>query len=100
VLSAALVEAVAGRSETAAPWALARELAASGWRDMSRLTRGDPEMGAGILATNPQPIAEGLRHVRSAIDAWLEQLERIEPIDADRIRRRLEVARANLEQGG
>jgi prephenate dehydrogenase len=96
VLSATLVETVVGGSETGAAWALARDLAASGWRDMSRLARGDPEMGAGILATNAQPVADGLHAVRDAIDAWLEQLEAPEPIDAERLRRRLEAARAAL----
>ena len=97
VLSVALVETVAGRSEPGAAWPLARDLAASGWRDMSRLAKGDPEMGAGILATNPQPVAEGLHAIRDAIDAWLEQLEAPEPLDAERLRRRLEAARAALE---
>jgi prephenate dehydrogenase len=97
VLSAALVETVAARTETGASWPLARELAAGGWRDMSRLARGDPEMGAGILATNAQPVADGLHAVRDAIDAWLEQLEAPEPLDAERLRRRLEAARAALE---
>ncbi|HET7728158.1 MAG TPA: prephenate dehydrogenase/arogenate dehydrogenase family protein, partial [Candidatus Limnocylindrales bacterium] len=49
--SVALVEAVLG---DAAPddAELLRRLAATGWRDMTRLARGDAAMGAGILATN------------------------------------------------
>ena len=33
-------------------WPAAAALAAGGWRDMTRLARGDPAMGAGIAATN------------------------------------------------
>ena len=97
VLSAALVEAVVGAGS--APWQAARELAAGGWRDMTRIAKGDPEMGAGILATNAQPVADRLRATRDAIDAWLEQLEAPDPVDAERLRRRLEAARAALVEG-
>ena len=100
LLSASLVEVVVTARGSQATWPLAQQLAASGWRDTTRLARGDPEMGAGILSTNAQPVAEGLRLVRDAIDAWLEQLETPDPIDAERLRRRLEAARAALEEGG
>ena len=63
---------------------------------MTRLAKGDPEMGAGILATNAQAIAEGIRVLRDALDAWIEQLEAADPIDAERLRRRLEAARAAM----
>src|SRR3712207_8776454 len=39
-----LVEAVALRPDAAASWPTARALAASGWRDMTRLARGDPDI--------------------------------------------------------
>lgn len=96
VVAAALVEAVATNPDPAAP----RALAAGGWRDMTRLARGDPEMGAGILATNAGPVADRLRAMRRHIDAWLEILERGEPASsegADAIRERLATARATLE---
>lgn len=96
VLSAALVEAVATTAGPgAASWAASRALAASGWRDMTRLAAGDPEMGAGILATNPAAVAERLRDVRDVIDAWLADLEGTP--DAERISRRLAAARSRLE---
>src|SRR5207244_4488540 len=71
VLAAALVEAVSGPADgpERADWPLARSLAASGWRDMTRLAEGDPEMAAGILATNGGPIVERLRAVRAVIEA-------------------------------
>ena len=78
LVAAALVEAVAGRSAADAPpdWDVARALAANGWRDMTRLARGDPAMGAAIAATNAAAVAERLRALRIALDGWLAELER------------------------
>ena len=97
VVAAALVEAVArdgGRGVKAADWALARSLAATGWSDMTRLARGDPEMGAGILATNAASVADRLRALRTVLDAWIERLER----DAApaQLRAQLDAARRSL----
>lgn len=88
VVAAALVEAVA---EAGQGWPVARSLAATGWSDMTRLAKGDPEMGAGILATNGPAVAGSLRAVRAAIDAWIERLERDAGEPA--VRGRLEAAR-------
>lgn len=97
-LAAALVEAVAGPGEAGAPatWPLAAELAASGWRDMTRLARGDVDMGAGIAVTNAGPLATRLRDVRDVIDSWIEALERPDGPDAKAIAARLRDARARL----
>ena len=57
-------------------WPVARSLAASGWRDMTRLARGDVAMGAGIAATNAPAIATHLRQFRDVLDGWLADLER------------------------
>jgi prephenate dehydrogenase len=76
VLAAALVESVAGSADGArADWERAHLLAASGWRDMTRLARGDPEMGAGILATNSQALTERIRDLRAVLDSWLSEAE-------------------------
>jgi prephenate dehydrogenase len=101
VLAAALVEAVAGRpaaaGDPARPFVPA--LTAGGWRDMTRLARGDVAMGAGIATTNAQAIADRIRDVRSILDAWLADLEGPdgagpdEPAIADRLR----AARERLE---
>jgi prephenate dehydrogenase len=72
VLAAALAESVASRAES---WPLARSLAATGWSDMTRLAKGDPEMGAGILSTNALAVRERLRDLRAVLDAWIEQLD-------------------------
>ncbi len=96
VLSAALVEAVAGAPGRAQPPGAedARALAASGWRGMTRLAKGDPEMGAGILATNAPAVAVHLREVRERLDAWIDALEAAGGPDVERIRAALEADRA------
>ena len=62
----ALVEAAA----SAPDWPAARSLAAQGWRDATRLARGDAVLGAGILATNAGAIAEALRRYRHELERW------------------------------
>jgi prephenate dehydrogenase len=91
VVSAALVEAMTGRPG----WPIAASLAAGGWRDMTRLSRGDPDMGAGIGATNATELAAGVRTVRDVLDEWLAELEPSEP-DVGALRARFEAARARL----
>jgi prephenate dehydrogenase len=93
VLAAALSEAVLGGG--GAPHA--RELAASGWRDMTRLARGDPAMGAGIVATNADLIAGAIRATRAALDAWLADLERSGGPDAAQLEARFAAARRLLD---
>jgi prephenate dehydrogenase len=94
VLSAALVETVAtGRTPA---WAEGRTLAAGGWASMTRLARGDVEMGAGILATNADHVAERLRVLRDVLDGWIAALEADEP-DVEALRGRLATARDALE---
>jgi prephenate dehydrogenase len=99
VLAAALVEAVAGAAEGPQPesWPLARTLAASGWRDMTRLARGDVTMGAGIATTNARELASRIRAVRTVLDGWLEELERRDGPDERRLAARLQAARDRLE---
>jgi prephenate dehydrogenase len=98
LLSAALVEAVAGASpgEAGAAWATASKLAASGWRDMTRLARGDPQMGAGIAATNASALAERLRDLRSVLDRWQAELDAPGGPDAATVEAWLQAARARL----
>lgn len=97
VLSAALVEAVSARDGAPRPdWPLARRLASSGWDGMTRLARGDPEMGAGIAVTNAAALVERLHDVRAVIDDWLSDLARDGGPDAEAIRSRLAAARGTL----
>jgi prephenate dehydrogenase len=87
VAAAALVEAVAGPPGVASPddWDGARRLAASGWRDATRLARGDPAMGAGILATNAPAVAARLRILVGRLEAWIGELEAPDGPTVDRL---------------
>ena len=67
--------ALAETALASADWTVARELAAQGWRDMTRLARGDAVMGAGMLETNAQTVAERLRDLRARLDEWQVRLD-------------------------
>lgn len=99
VVAAALVEAIAGggRGGPREGWSAAAGLAASGWRDTTRLARGDVDMGAGIITTNTPAIAARLRDLVAVLEDWLTDLERLGDPDADHIAMRLSDARARLE---
>lgn len=99
IAAVALVEAVAGAAGAAArpDWPAAASLAAGGWRDMSRLARGDPRMGASIAATNAPAIADRLRDLRAVIDDWIATLETPGGPDESAIADRLRAARDRLE---
>lgn len=102
LLSAALVGAVAGDGpdNQSDGWADARALAASGWRDMTRLARGDATMAAGIAVTNAAPLADQVRAVRTELDAWLALLEAEGGPDAEEVRERFAAVRRRLEEPG
>ena len=77
ILAASLVEAVAGTPKAIRDdWPAASALAAGGWRDMTRVARGDPAMGAAIAVTNAPVLAARLRDLKAVLDAWLTELER------------------------
>ncbi|HEY0444255.1 MAG TPA: prephenate dehydrogenase/arogenate dehydrogenase family protein [Candidatus Limnocylindrales bacterium] len=97
VLSAALVEAMAPSASRAGDSTVehaATLLAASGWRDMTRLARGDATMAAGIAATNADLLAIRIRDLRDALDGWLAELERPGGSDAARLTSRFAAAQA------
>jgi prephenate dehydrogenase len=95
--AAAIVEAVAGGSSSRAGRSEAAELAASGWRDITRLARGEPEMGAGIMATNAPAVAARVRDLIAALEGWLAELERPGGPDEGAVAERLRAARERLE---
>lgn len=98
VLAAALVEAVAGPpGHDEDGWPVASELAATGWRDMTRLARGDVEMGSGIVSTNAAPIADRIRDVMAVLEGWLADLEQGGAPDGAAISARLRGAYDRLE---
>jgi prephenate dehydrogenase len=98
VLAAALAEAVAGADTERLGWPAAASLAASGWRDMTRLARGDARLGAGIAATNGAALLEGLRDLRAVLDGWIAELARDGGPDPARLEVRLRAVRDRLEQ--
>jgi prephenate dehydrogenase len=106
VVAAALVEAVAGRDEAGATragpddWPLASSLAASGWRDTTRLARGEPTMGAGILATNAAPVASRIRELVAVLESWAADLERPGGPDETALAERLRSARDRVGGSG
>jgi prephenate dehydrogenase len=98
LVAAALVEAVAGAEEERPGWPVAARLAASGWRDMTRLARGDVRMGAGIASTNAVSLLLGLKDLRAAVDEWIAELERDGGPDPARLEARLRAVRDRLER--
>ena len=93
LLAAALAETAAADNN----WAAARALAAGGWESMTRLARGDPEMGAGILATNADEVVARLRILAATLDGWAADLTA--PNAPERLRARLDGARAIVTEG-
>ena len=101
VVAAALVEAVAGATpggEVPPDWPTAASLASSGWRDATRLARGDVVMGGGIIATNAPAIAGRVRDMVEALEGWLVELERPGGPDASVIVERLRTALSRLDE--
>jgi len=97
--SVALVEAVAGtQADPGEDWPAAAALAATGWRDATRLARGDATMGAEIAASNAEAIALVMRRLRDRIDEWLDLLEGGDGPDPDSMQERLAAARARLDR--
>ena len=75
VLSAAYLLAVAGDGD----WPELSRLAASGFRDMTRLASGSPAMYAGIAATNSENLAEWLRRVETEVAKLRRHVEAGDP---------------------
>ena len=104
--SVALVEAVAGElvggsgsvggasyDGSSGGATLAWRLAASGWRDMTRLAAGSPEMAAGIVSTNTDELLPRLRAILASLDDWIAVLEGEPGADLAALRSRFERAR-------
>jgi prephenate dehydrogenase len=75
LLSVGYVLALSGRSD----WADASKLAASGFRDMSRLAAGDPTLYAGIARTNRAQMVEQLDAISAALTRLRRHLEADDP---------------------
>lgn len=75
-------------------WPQAARLASSGYRDMSRLAAGDPELYAGVAKTNRENLVEML----DAVSAELARLRRHLEADDPRLIELFEEARAVRER--
>jgi prephenate dehydrogenase len=75
MVSVAYVLSVAGRSD----WPEASRVAASGFRDMSRLAEGDPQLYAGIASTNRAELLEQLDQVSAALARLRRHLDADDP---------------------
>ncbi len=98
LVAASLAETIAGLPED--DRAAAMELAAGGWRDTTRVARGDPAMGGAIVATNAPALGARIRDLRAVLDGWLAELERPGGPDEAAARDRLAAARASLDEPG
>lgn len=90
LLSVGYVLALSRRSD----WPQASRLASSGFRDMSRLAAGDPELYAGVARTNRENLVELL----DAVSAELTRLRRHLEADDPRLIELFEEARAVRER--
>jgi prephenate dehydrogenase len=75
LVSVGYVLALAGSPD----WPRMATLAASGYRDMSRLAGGDPDLYAGIVSTNRENIGEALDSVIASLTRLRRHLESDDP---------------------
>jgi len=75
LLSVGYVLALSGRAD----WPEASKVAASGFRDMSRLAAGDPAMSAGITRTNRDNLLEQLDAISHSLARLRRHLEADDP---------------------
>jgi prephenate dehydrogenase len=71
VAAVALAEAVAESPE----WESTRRFAAQGWRDTTRLARGDPDLATGIVVSNAAQVGRWLRHYREVLEEWQRHID-------------------------
>ncbi len=75
VASAAYVAAVKASPD----WAQAMPIAGPGFRDMTRLSGGDPDLYTGIARNNRKHLLEAVTHLQAAIEKYRRHLERDDP---------------------
>jgi prephenate dehydrogenase len=71
VLSSAYVLALAGDAD----WTAMQQVAGTGFRDLSRLAAGDPELYAAIAGTNREGMVEAVRAVEASLSRFRRHLE-------------------------
>jgi len=97
-VAAALAETVTGSDA----WGAAAGLAAGGWRDSTRIARGDPDLGAGIAALNRDELLRWLDRFAAELASWRADLAALPDspgsADTDALRARLERVRSALSR--
>ncbi len=73
VISAALIETV-GREQNKSIYALASQLASSGFADTTRVGGGNPTLGTAMAASNAKAILRGLDLYRDCLDKFEKQI--------------------------
>jgi prephenate dehydrogenase len=86
LLSVALFKLV----RDSAAWEDAEQLAGPGFRDMTRLVMGDPEMATSIVATNRPAILSWLRRYQGELDTIIRAME-ISDEEAERLSEGIEL---------
>jgi prephenate dehydrogenase len=98
VVAAALAETVTGSDA----WEAASGLAAGGWRDSTRIARGDPDLGAGIAALNRDELLGWLDRFAAELASWRGELGALPDspgsADMEALRTRFERVRAALNR--
>ncbi len=97
LVAAALAETVTGTDT----WVGAAPLASGGWRDATRVARGDPDLGAGIAALNRDRLLEWLDRFSMVLDSWRADLAALPSTPdagaAEALRQRFDRARVALD---
>ncbi len=86
-VAAALIESVSGAGKLSDDM---KDLAASGFRDTTRIASGDPQLGSDMFTTNRSAVLSALKNFKKAL-AEIEKLVR--QGDPDRIRNKLSEAK-------
>lgn len=95
VVSAALAETVVGSDA----WEAAAPLSAGGWRDTTRLARGNAELASGIAALNRDELLAWLDRFAGVVATWRASLADPKGPDAAALATRLGMLRTALERG-
>ena len=95
VVSAALAETVVGTDA----WEAAAPLSAGGWRDTTRLARGNAELASGIATLNRMELLGWLDRFAGVVATWRDMLAEADGPDTATLAARLGVLRTALERG-
>jgi len=72
IIASALVNLVAGKEDEKG---MLKQLAAGGFKDITRIASSNPTVWEHILLSNPKHIAQGLRHFNTSIEEMIQYIE-------------------------